>query len=397
MKLAYFDCFAGAGGDMIVGALIDAGADADALRSGLSKLRLDGYSLDIARVTHQGFAASRFHVRIDSPSKQPHRHLAHVVEILNKSGLSDRTRGAAIRVFERLASAEAAVHGTTIDKVHFHEVGAVDAIVDVVGAVLGLELLGVERVFCSPVPLGSGSITCSHGVMPVPAPATAKLLEGVPVVAGVGEGELTTPTAAAVLTTLASEFGPIPQMTLASVGYGAGSREGQGMPNLLRVLVGTAATSNGDIDEITVLETSVDDATPEVLGYCMERLLSEGALDAYAVPIQMKKWRTGVLLTVLCRVEEAPTMERILFAESTTFGIRRRRTERVRLARRHESVSTAFGEVRMKIGEWENSLSVSPEFEDCRRAALKHQVPLREVIAAANAAWATRAPTTTDR
>ena len=388
MTVVYFDCFNGAGGDMIVAALIDAGADADALRKGLASLGVGGYSLSIEKVNKQGFAATRFHVELDK-QKQPHRHLGDITTILDAAPLSATVRQKSRQVFQRLATAEAAVHGTTIDKVHFHEVGAVDAIVDVVGAVLALELLGIDEVRCSPIPVGSGTVECDHGTLPVPAPATVELLEGVPIAASEEVGELTTPTAAAVLTTLARGFGPLPDMTLRSGGYGAGSREGRTRPNLLRVLIGDAA-DQGDVDQITVLETNLDDVSPEVVGHCIERLLREGARDAYAVPIQMKKSRPGVLLTVLCGGDQVSAMERILFAETTTFGIRRQTAQRTKLRRRHETVTTPFGDLRIKVGERAGLVTASPEYEDCKAAAETHRVPLREVIAAANAAWTAR-------
>jgi len=387
MTIAYFDCFSGAGGDMIVASLVDAGADANALREGLAALNVGGYSLSIERVNKQGFAATRFHVELDGNEKYPHRHLKDIVKILTASKLSKRVKRNAGRIFERLAEAEARVHGTAVEEVHFHEVGAVDAIVDVVGAALALEMLGVERIICSPIPTGSGTIECDHGVMPVPAPATAELLRGIPLAACDEVGELVTPTAAAVLTTLASTFGPIPAMTLSSIGYGAGTRDGQKIPNVLRVFLGQA-TEGGDTDRITVLETNLDDASPELVSHCMERLLNEGALDVYAVPIHMKKSRTGVVVVVLCEPGQASAMERILFAETTTFGIRRFQADRTKLRRRHETVTTRFGEIRMKIGEAEGVATVSPEYEDCKAAAVEHGVALREVIAAANQAWA---------
>jgi len=387
MNIAYFDCFSGAGGDMIVAALIDAGADVEALRTGLSSLKIGGYNLSVERVTRQGIAATRFHVELEPTAHQPHRHLRHILDILKASDLPEGVQRKACRIFERLAEAEAAVHGTTVEKVHFHEVGAVDAIVDVVGAVFALDLLRADRVICSPIPTGSGTVTCDHGVLPIPAPATARLLHGVPIAACNEVGELTTPTGAAVLTTLASGFGPIPEMTLTAVGYGAGAREGQGRPNVLRVLIGQAAGDQSDADQIVMLETNLDDASPEMIGYGMERLLKEGALDVYAVPIQMKKGRPGVVLTVLCHVAKASVMERVLFAETTTFGVRRRTVERTKLRRRFETVTTRFGDIRMKIGEREDVVTASPEYEDCKAAAVKHGVALREVIAAANAAW----------
>jgi len=391
MRIAYFDCFNGAGGDMIVASLLDAGADAAGLRAGLAGLGVGGYSIAIERIDKQGIAATRFHVALDANGKQPHRHLKHIVEIIDAAKLPDRVRDRAMRIFTRLAEAEAGIHGTTVEKVHFHEVGAVDAIVDVVGAALVLELLGVERVACSPIPVGSGTLTCSHGVMPVPAPATAELLKGVPIAASGQTGELTTPTAAAILTTLASEFGSIPAMTTDRVGYGAGTRDGQNRPNILRVLIGNAAPTVGaDVDQAMLLETNLDDATPQTIGYCVEQLFSAGALDVWTQPILMKKQRCGVLLSVLCSPGDAPTMERIMFVETPTFGLRRRLVERAILKRRHETLATPFGEIRMKIGEREDVTTVAPEFEDCRAAARAHGVALREIIAAADAAWRSR-------
>ncbi|MCH7705008.1 MAG: nickel pincer cofactor biosynthesis protein LarC [Planctomycetes bacterium] len=385
--MAYFDCFCGAAGDMIVGALIDAGADQGALTAAFDRFGLDGYRVSIDAVRKQGFAATRFNVVLDATAKQPHRHLHHVTDVLKGAHLSDRVRDQAIRIFTRLAEAEAAVHGTSVESVHFHEVGAVDAILDVTGAVLALESLGVDRVVCSPIPTGSGTVTCAHGVMPVPAPATAELLKDVPLAACDETGELTTPTGAAVLTTLADEFGPIPPMRIRTIGMGAGTRDGAHRPNVLRVLIGESVEPGGagNIDEITVLETNIDDATPEVIGHCIDRLFDAGALDVYALPIQMKKSRPGVLLTVLCRPETADALEQTVFYETSTFGIRRHTARRTTLPRHEEAIRTAYGTIRMKVAE--GTATASPEYEDCRSAALEHNVPLADVIAAATAAW----------
>ena len=386
MRIAYFDGFSGAGGDMIVSSLLDAGADATRLRSALDSIGLKGYALTIEPVVRQGLAATRFHVELDSRSKQPHRRLEHIVEMLNRSPLSDGVKEKAVRVFQRLAEAEAKVHGCTVEKVHFHEVGAVDAILDIAGAMLALESLDVERVICSPLPTGSGTIVCEHGVMPVPAPATAELLKGAPLADCDEPGELVTPTAAAVLTTLADTFGPIPAMTLETLGYGAGTREGKRRPNLLRVLIGQA-DDRSDTDEIAVLETNIDDASPQMVGHCFDRLLGAGALDVYTMPIQMKKSRSGLVLTVLCEERDTAAMERILFAETTTFGIRRHRVSRVKMRRSHLPVETPFGKIRVKVGRRDDIETASPEYEDCRKAAGKYGVSLREVMAAAQVAW----------
>ncbi len=392
MKLAYFDCFSGAGGDMIVAALLDAGADEATLRDGIAALNLSGYSLTIEKINKQGFAATRFLVELESSKKQPHRHLKDIVKIIEAANLSATVQQHSIRIFERLADAEAKVHGTTIDKVHFHEVGAVDAIIDIVGAVLAIDSLDVGQVICSPLPLGSGTVLCDHGVMPVPAPATAWLLKGVPVAESDEVGELVTPTAAAILTTLADRFGSMPSTTLSAIGYGAGTRDGQTRPNVLRVLLGqdVATPDEAEMDQIVVLETNLDDCSPEIVGHCMDTLLTAGVLDVFAVPIMGKKHRPGFLLTVLCEPAGVGAAEHILFTQTTTFGIRRRSSLRVKLARRNEVVVTPFGPVSVKIGERKGLVTVSPEFESCREAADKHHVAVRVVMDAARSAWSVR-------
>ncbi len=396
MTIAYFDCFSGAGGDMIVASLLDAGANEGILREGLGALSVDGYSLSIEKITKQGFAATKFNVQLDKQLKQPHRHLHNIVDILGASRISDSVKEKATRVFTKLAEAEAAVHGCSIEKVHFHEVGAVDAIVDVVGAVLALEQLDVTKIVCSAIPTGSGTVKCDHGIMPIPAPATAELLKGIPIAECDETGELITPTAAAILTTLAESFGPMPQMKTEKIGYGAGTRDGQSRPNVLRVMIGESISQenvgstneNGaNQDSAVLLETNVDDCSPEIVGYCMERLLESGALDVYAQPIQMKKTRPGLLLSVLCKDEQVGEMERILFAETSTLGIRRRNVQRTVMQRRIESVSTPYGEIRMKVGCFEDIETVNPEYEDCKKAALEHKVPLRVVMEAARTAY----------
>jgi len=301
-------------------------------------------------------------------------------------------------IFERLAAAEAAVHGVPVEQVHFHEVGAVDAIVDVVGASLALELLKIDEVHCSPVVVGSGTVTCAHGVLPIPAPATAELLKGVPILAGDEAAEMTTPTGAAVLTTVARSFGPLPELAVEAIGYGAGTREGLHRPNVLRVLIGTGksgspAAVDVERDQVTVLETQIDDSTGQVVGHCMERLLEAGALDVFAVPIHMKKSRPGLLLTVLCTPDQETEMERLLFAETSTLGVRRQCVSRIKLRRHHAAVDTPFGSLGVKVAEGFGTRRASPELEDCRRAAEKHGVPLRIVLEAAQSAWARKEAT----
>ena len=390
VKVAYFDCFSGAAGDMILAALIDAGVSADEFRDAMGRLPLDGYRISIEKVNKQGFAATRVEIATDESQKQPHRHLADIQKVIFAAALPDRVSKNAVAVFARLADVEAQAHGTTIDKVHFHEVGAVDAIIDIVGACWCLNRLGVERVVCSPLPVGSGMVRCEHGVLPVPAPATAMLLKGVPLAESVETGELTTPTGAAVLTVLADSFGPLPPLTIERIGVGAGSRDGKQVPNLLRVLLGEA-DGGVETDRVVVLEANVDDTTPEVLGYAVERLLDAGALDAYCLPIHMKKSRPAALLTVLAEVNRVEQLEGIIFEETTTFGIRRHEVSRTKLARSVEKVDTRYGEIRVKIGSYSGRvMTVSAEFDDCRSAAAKHGIALRVVASEAMHVWRKR-------
>ncbi|MDM8006424.1 MAG: nickel pincer cofactor biosynthesis protein LarC [Phycisphaerae bacterium] len=390
MRIAYFDCFSGASGDMILGALLDAGVDLDALRGDLASLGVGGYSLAAERIRKQGFAATQFEVHIEAADK-PHRHLKHIREIIEKGRLPDLVRQRAMAIFTKLAEAEAEAHGTSVDKVHFHEVGAIDSIVDIVGACLALDRLGVEEVHCSPIPTGSGTLRCEHGVMPVPAPATARLLRGVPLAACEEMSELTTPTGAVILTTVARSYGPVPAMVIERVGVGAGKREGKTRPNILRVLIGEAVSAgrlDDESDEVLVLEANLDDATGEVVGHVYDLLFAAGALDVYSSPIYMKKNRPATLLTVLAPPPLRETIESILFAETTTFGIRSHLASRHKLARTFETVETGFGPVRIKVGCRQGRVvTASPEFEDCREAAKLASRPLREIMDLAMRIW----------
>ena len=311
--------------------------------------------------------------------------------MIDAAGLPDRVADRAKRIFERLGAAEAKVHRVDVQQVHFHEVGAVDSIVDIVGACCAIELLGIDRVLCSPIPLGSGMVRCEHGMMPVPAPATAELMRGVPVREVQIKGEATTPTAAAIFTTLSEGFGPMPAMSVQAIGYGAGTREGGSVPNLLRVMVGELAVGEGDTDAVVELAANVDDCTGEVLGATLEALLAGGALDAWASPIVMKKSRPAWQLCALCKPADADALERIFFTQTTTFGVRRGNWTRSKLDRTHQVVETAYGPVRVKLGSLAGTLvTASPEFEDCRQAAQAHHVSVREVMAAAQAAFRER-------
>jgi hypothetical protein len=390
MNIAYFDCFSGAAGDMIVGALLDAGAAFEELRKQLSALNLPGFTLKAGKVRKQGFAATKFDVLVDPAAPKPHRHLHHIEKIIHDSQLADPVKDRAIAIFRRLGEAEARAHGTEIEKVHLHEVGAIDAIVDVVSSVICLDLLGIDEVRCSPLVVGSGTVRCEHGVMPVPAPGTAALIEGMPVVPTEEPGELLTPTGAAILTTLAGQFGPLPAMTVRSSGCGAGTREGMTRPNLLRVFVGQA-DAIGETDEVIVLEANLDDATGQVVAQALERLFEAGALDAFFTPITMKKGRPAVMITVLAEPAAADKLERTLFEETPTFGVRRHAARRRKLRREWQSVETPFGQVRIKTGKLgDRMVSAAPEYEDCRHAAHIAGVAVREVIAAATAAWQSR-------
>lgn len=390
MTLAYFDCFSGASGDMILGALVDAGVPVEVIRARLAGLPVSGYTLAAEKTVKDGFSATQVRVELDTSEVGGHRHLADVRSIIASGGLPPEVQERACAVFQRLAEAEARVHGTAVEKVHFHEVGAVDAIVDIVGAVIALHELGVGRVVCSPLATGSGTVTCQHGVMPVPAPGTLELLKGVPLLATDEPGELTTPTGAALLTTLAEYFGPIPEMTVHRTGYGAGQREGQHRPNLLRVLLGEPST-DATADEIVLLECSLDDVSSETIGFCTEKLLEGGALEVYTTPITMKKSRPGVLLTVLARPGDVSRMEEMIFQQTTTFGIRRYPARRAKLERQHQTVETRYGAVRIKIGSRGKAVfTASPEYEDCRRVAEARGVPLKTVMQAAIQAWESR-------
>jgi uncharacterized protein (TIGR00299 family) protein len=386
MTIAYFDCFSGAAGDMIVGALIDAGAPVDRLREILDGLNVPGFRIEAEKVSKQHFAATRFCVHVE-PGDKPHRHLKDVLGILHAGKLSECVRADAARIFTRLAEAEAVAHGVPVEKIHFHEVGAIDAIVDVVAAVAALDLLGVRQVICSPLVVGSGVVRAEHGAMPVPAPGTAALLRGVPIAECDEPGELLTPTGAAVLTTLAERYGPLPSLTPQAIGYGVGTREGRHRPNLLRVILGSPIGDPG-ADEVVILEANLDDCTGEAVGHCLDRLFEAGALDAYCLPIQMKKSRPGLILTALADPADVDRLEDIIFRETTTFGVRRQSARRSRLAREHQTVQTPFGTVRMKIGRKAGHVvTASPEFEDCRRLAHEAGVALRMVMDAARSAW----------
>jgi uncharacterized protein (TIGR00299 family) protein len=389
MRTLYFDCFAGASGDMILGALIAAGVEPEAFRQQLAALGVGGYQIDFETVNRSGISAT--YARVQTQPEHKHRHLADILKIIHNSQLSANVKERAATIFSRLAAAEARVHNETVAQVHFHEVGALDAIIDVVGAAIGFELLQIDRFVSSPLHVGSGSVEMDHGRYPVPPPAVAELLKGVPFYATAIVGELVTPTGAAIITSVASDYGPLPTMKLEQIGYGAGTREYPRFPNALRILIGdTPAAAEPLYDErLWMLETNLDDSSPQILGHVMERAFGLGALDCYFTSVQMKKNRPGVLLSILCRVAERPVLNDLLFSETTTLGIRAYEVERRALERRIVTVETPYGPIDVKVAQLNGHvIKEMPEYEQCRQAARQANVPLRLIEEAARAAFA---------
>jgi pyridinium-3,5-bisthiocarboxylic acid mononucleotide nickel chelatase len=403
VTLLYFDCFSGAAGDMILGALLDAGLPLDDLRGALGSLALDRETVWTERVSRAGVSATKLHVRgeaaPDADRGQGHRHhhahgehrtLAEIFRLIDGAALTATAKQRARALFTQLADAEAAIHGTPVEKVHLHEVGALDSIIDIVGTVYGLEALGVDRVVASPLNVGSGRIRSAHGLYPVPAPATARLLQGAPIYAGPESGELVTPTGALLVAGYADSFGPLPPMTLARVGYGAGTRDTKDTPNVLRVLIGDADAS-GPTHRVVVLEAEIDDMDPQIFGMLLDRLLSEGALDVYYTSVQMKKNRPGTLLSIIAPPQARARLTTMVFRETTTIGVRYREMDRECLDRETTTVETAFGPVSVKIARRGGELmNASPEFDDCARLAAAHDRPVKDVQAAAVKAFLDR-------
>ena len=390
MRIACFDCFSGISGDMTLAALVSAGWPAAELESLPARLGLTGVEVVVSEARRGPFAATRVEVRIEDP--QPHRHLHHIRAILDAADLPAAARTRAHAAFRRLAEAEAEVHGSTVEKVHFHEVGAADALVDVAGAMLGLESLGIERVHATPPVLGRGSVQSGHGRIPVPAPAAVLLLRGAPVSLGDIEAELTTPTGAALLATVVERWEPPPPFTLERVGTGAGARDLEDQPNVLRVMIGstTAAAAAGGLRRrrVAVLETALDDDNPQFVAALIPRLLEAGALDAMVVPSVMKKGRPGLWLVVIAGVADAGSLARQLLAETSSLGVRVREDDRYELERESAEVETPFGRVTLKVATLpDGARRAVPEFESVRAAAERAGRPLREVAEAAIGAW----------
>jgi uncharacterized protein (TIGR00299 family) protein len=387
MKTLYFDCFAGASGDMILGAMIAAGVEPEVFKNQLSLLGVQGYQIDFETVDRSGISST--YARVHTSHEHAHRHLSDILKIIYNSRLSDGVRDRAAKIFSRLAEAEARVHNEPIEQVHFHEVGALDAIIDVVGAAICFELLKIERFVSSPLHVGSGTVEMDHGRFPVPPPAVAELLKGVPFYSTDIIGELVTPTGAAIITTVCSEFGPIPGIKLEQTGYGAGTREYKKFPNVLRVLVGEELSPASEEEQhLWMIETNMDDISPQILGHVMERAFDLGALDCYFTSVQMKKNRPGVLLSILCRDEQRATLNEMLFAETTTLGVRAYEVERRALDRSIVRVETQYGPIDVKVARLNGHVvKEMPEYEQCRQAAREANVPLRVVEEAARNAF----------
>ena len=387
MKTLYFDCFAGASGDMILGALVAGGVDPNYLREQLSLLNVEGFSIGFEIVNRSGLSAT--YARVETVHEHKHRHLSDIKQIIERSRLSDRVKQRSIHIFTRLAEAEARVHNEPVEHVHFHEVGALDAIVDVVGAAICFDYLKIDRFVSSPLHVGSGMVEMAHGRFPIPPPAVAELLKGVPFYSSDIKGELLTPTGAAIITTVCEAYGPIPQIKAESTGYGAGTREYKDFPNVLRVMIGETE-SHAPIDErLWMLETNLDDASPQIIGHVMDRVLELGALDCFLTPVQMKKNRPGVLLSVLCGPDEKEAVLKLLFMETTTLGVRSYEVSRRALRRSVVQVETQYGPIDVKVAHLDGRVvNEMPEFEQCRQAAAKANVPLKVVEEAARLALA---------
>lgn len=422
MRIAYLDCFSGISGDMFLGALIDAGVAHEIFEQTVKVLDV-GATVEISRVNRSGITATKVDVMVNGERDSPrvgragvsghhnnthhhahghthsHQHshdhhddhshhhgrgLVEIREIISKAGLSESVKKNALAIFERLGTAEAKIHNIPLEQIHFHEVGAVDALVDITCAAVGAEALGVDEMICSPLNVGGGTVICAHGTFPVPAPATVELLTGVPVFSSGLQAELVTPTGAAIVRTLATRFASFPEMKIERAGYGAGTRDFPAHANVLRITIGDAPSelaANTSQETISVLEANLDDLNPQVFGYVMDRLLEAGALDVFGTPAQMKKNRPGTLLSVLVKPDDADKLAQIIFAETTTLGVRRREEKRHALARKWQTVSTRFGDVRIKIASLNGTVSsYAPEYEDCRRIAAEHRVPLKLVM-----------------
>ncbi|HLJ40495.1 MAG TPA: nickel pincer cofactor biosynthesis protein LarC [Candidatus Acidoferrales bacterium] len=390
MKLAYFDCFSGISGDMVLGALVDAGVDLRELESELRKLNLEGWNISAAKVQRKAILATK--VNVETKESHHHRHLSPILKMIDQAALAPRAAQRAREIFQRLGEAEAKVHNISIEKVHFHEVGAVDSIIDIVGSAIGFELLGIDTFACSIMDVGGGRVQTEHGLLPVPAPATVELLRDAPTFSSGIEKELVTPTGAAIATTLSTQYAAMPAMTLKAIGYGAGSADLPQQPNVLRIMIGESiresahenASEHWDAP-IAVIEANLDDMSPQIYGYFAEQALASGALDIFSTAVQMKKNRPGQLVTLLCEPSNLKRLIDLIFRETTTIGIRTHEVRRQTLARESVPVETPLGTIRMKISRLNGTLlNAAPEYEDCRKIATQKGLPLKEVLSTAN-------------
>jgi len=414
-KIVYLDCFSGASGDMFLGALLDVGLPIDSLRTALGSLALDkdGWSIEAERVDRAGIAATKFRLHEtgniesvepsnsglthehhhDSSHGRSHAHhsLREIHRLIHSSAISDEAKDRAGHLFQRLAEVEASIHQMPVEEVHLHEVGALDSIIDIVGAVHGLEWLNAEMIVASPLNVGSGTVSCAHGEFPVPAPATAQLLENAPIYSSGVQGELVTPTGALLVTEFASSYGPLPDMRVKQIGYGAGERDQKGAPNVLRLMIGDSPADTS-MQRVLVMECEIDDMNPELFGVLMERLYDRGALDVFYVPVQMKKNRPGTLVTVIASPNHREVLSDIIFRESTSIGLRFSEMTRECLDRSTTTVETPVGPVRVKVAQRGGRIiNVAPEFEDCVRLATNSDIPVKEVQALAHKAYLERA------
>lgn len=383
MKIAYFDCFSGISGDMTVGALLNAGLKIETLEKELTKLGLSGYQLEVNKVTKKGISATQFKVKIKEEGVE--RRFKDILTILEESKLDEEIKKETKKIFFNIAKAESKIHQKDIGEIHFHEIGGLDSIIDITSAVIGIKTLGIDEIYSSALPVGKGFVKCAHGVIPVPAPATLELLKNIPTYSGGIESEMITPTGAAIISTLAKSFGKRPLMKIERIGYGAGEKEFT-IPNLLRVCIGEKTLKDENLkddyvsDEVVLIETNIDDMNPEFYDYIMDQLFSQGALDVFLTPIQMKKNRPAHMLSIIVYEQNLKEILEVLFSESTTLGVRVREIKRLRLNQQNFMAETKYGKIKVKVGMFKGEIkNIAPEYEDCKKMAKQHQVPLKEV------------------
>ncbi|MBA7499005.1 Pyridinium-3,5-bisthiocarboxylic acid mononucleotide nickel insertion protein [subsurface metagenome] len=383
MKIAYFDCFSGISGDMTVGALLDAGLEIETLEKELKKLGLSGYQLEVNKVVKKGISATQFKVKIKEEGVE--RRFKDILTIHEKSKLDEEIKKETKKIFFNIAQAESKIHQKDMDKIHFHEIGGLDSIIDITSAVIGIKTLGIEEIYSSNLPVGKGFVKCAHGVIPVPTPATLELLKNIPTYSGGIDSEMITPTGAAIIGTLAKSFGGRPLMKIERIGYGAGEKEFT-IPNLLRVSIGEKILKDENLkdgyvsDEAVLIETNIDDINPEFYDYIMEQLFSQGALDVFLTPIQMKKNRPAHMLSIIVYEQDLKEILEVLFSESTTLGVRIREIKRLRLGQQNFIAETKYGKIRVKVGIFKGEIkNIAPEYEDCKKMAKQHKVPLKEI------------------